>query len=318
MKYKLLKKLNKKMSTIGLGTWSLSNENNSKFFYKKISKNNVIKILNKAFDKGINYYDTSPAYGISEKLIGKVFNSKRNDIILSTKIGLDKFGKRKDFSVSKVEKQLYKSLKDLKTDYLDILYFYNPEFNKYELEKSYEFIKKMQDKGVINSIGISFKSPSDIDLLNNNIEFEFAQCNFNILDHRLYKRSIVKYISKNNVHIIARTILGLGALTEENYVNNYQFNKNDIRKNWSTKQINLWKSGIHQIKKFTKNKSSIENIALKYCLSEKLITSCLLGVSNIKELENNLSSNNFVKLENKTIKFIKNLNNKKNFFLKNK
>ena len=42
MKYKLVKKLNKKISTIGLGTWSLSNVNNSKFFYKKIFKKEII------------------------------------------------------------------------------------------------------------------------------------------------------------------------------------------------------------------------------------------------------------------------------------
>ena len=53
MKYKLVKKLNKKISTIGLGTWSLSNTQNSKFFYKKISKKKIIKILNKSYDYGL-------------------------------------------------------------------------------------------------------------------------------------------------------------------------------------------------------------------------------------------------------------------------
>lgn len=38
MKYRFVKKLNKKISIIGLGTWSLSNENNPKYFYKKVSK----------------------------------------------------------------------------------------------------------------------------------------------------------------------------------------------------------------------------------------------------------------------------------------
>ena len=315
MKYKLVKKLNKKISTIGLGTWSLSNVNNSKFFYKKIFKKEIIKILNRSFEKGINYYDTSPAYGKSENFIGEVFKNKRDKIIISSKIGLNKFGNKKDFSLSSLEYQLNNSLKNLKTDYLDIVYFYNPEFNKYNFNKSFEFIKKQQEKKIIRSIGISFKTPNEIKNIKKGFLFDFAQCNFNILDHRIYNKKIHNYLIKNDIYVIARTVLGLGIFTESNYNNNYKFSKNDIRNNFSYKQIALWKRGIEEIKKFTQKKIPIEKIALKFCLSEKLIFSSLIGVSNINELENNLHYDNFKRLNPKIIKFIKNLNERKNFYL---
>ena len=315
MKYKLVKKLNKKISTIGLGTWSLSNTQNSKFFYKKISKKKIIEILNKSYDYGVNYYDTSPAYGRSENFLGEVFKNKRDKIIISSKIGLSKFGDKIDFAISALEKQLYNSLKNLKTDYLDIVYFYNPEFKKYDFSKSYEFIKKQQEKGIIKTVGISFKSPNEIKNIKKKFSFDFAQCNFNILDNRIYDKKIMKYLIENDVHVIARTVLGLGILTETNYINNYKFNKGDIRSNFSKQQINLWKNGIDEIKEFTRNKIPIDKIALKFCLSEKLIFSSLLGVRSLNELSKNLHYENFKSLSPKIVKFVKNLNKKKSFYL---
>jgi methylglyoxal reductase len=314
MKYRFVKKLNKKISIIGLGTWSLSNENNPKYFYKKVSKKKIIEILKKSFDKGINFYDTSPAYGKSEKFIGEVFKKKREKIILSSKVGLDNFGNKKDFSVLSIEKQLHNSLKNLKTDYLDIVFFYNPEFNNYNFDKSFEYICEKKEKGIIKSIGVSFKSPNEINNMKKNFLIDFAQCNFNILDHRIYKKKTLNYLIKNDIHVIARTILGLGIFTELSYRDNFRFSKNDIRNNFSLKQIALWKKGIEEIKKYTKYRMSIEKIALKFCTSEKLIFSSLLGVSSIDELEKNLKIINLKELSPKIIKFIKNLNINNNFY----
>lgn len=317
MEYRYVKKLKKKISTIGLGTWSLAGVNDPNFFYKKISKKKIIEILNRSYEKGINYYDTSPAYGKSEKYIGEVFKKKRDEIIISSKIGLNKFGDKKDFTVSKLELQLNNSLKNLKTDYIDIVYFYNPEFNHHNLDKAFEFIKKQQEKKIIRSIGISFKTPNEIKNIKKKNFFDFAQCNFNILDHRIYDKKIYNYLLKNNILVIARTILGLGIFTDKNFNNNYKFSKSDIRSNLGDKQLSLWKEGIKEIKKFTGSKISIENIAIRYCLSEKLILSSLIGLSSLFELENNLNNDNFKKLSPKIIKFIKNLN-KKNYYLMNK
>ena len=217
MKYKKLPNFNKKISTIGIGTWSLANEQKKNYFYKKISKKTIYKILNSSFDRGINFYDTSPAYGKSEKFLGKIFKKKRDKLIFSTKIGLSKFGDKIDFSQKKVEKQIYYSLKNLQTDHLDFLLFYNPNKINYSFLKSYEFLQNLRLKGVIRKIGVSLKSPLDLSNLIGKVDFEVVQCNFNILDHRIYEKKIMNIILKKKIIIIARTILGLGFFTEMNY-----------------------------------------------------------------------------------------------------
>ena len=48
-------------------------------------------MLSKAIDLGINYIDTSPTYGFSQKLLGNILKLKRSKIILSTKVGLNNY-----------------------------------------------------------------------------------------------------------------------------------------------------------------------------------------------------------------------------------
>ena len=63
-----------------------------------ISSENVIKIIENALMRNINFFDTSPAYGISEKILGKILKrKKREEIFLASKCGISEFSKRKNF-----------------------------------------------------------------------------------------------------------------------------------------------------------------------------------------------------------------------------
>ena len=79
MIFKKLKSSKKKISLIGLGSWSLANKEYRNFFYNKISKKEISRILGKAYEFGVNFYDTSPAYGRSESLIGNEFGTKKRE-----------------------------------------------------------------------------------------------------------------------------------------------------------------------------------------------------------------------------------------------
>ena len=77
---------------------------------------------------GINFYDTSPAYGKSENLIGKEFQKRKRDkILICTKVGLNKFGEKINFKLKNISDQIDKSLRNLKTEYLDYVLIYNPK-----------------------------------------------------------------------------------------------------------------------------------------------------------------------------------------------
>jgi uncharacterized protein len=116
---------------------------------QRVEMNEAVRILQKAYDQGINFYDTARAYTDSEEKIGRALSGVRNNIIIATKTQ----ARKKDT----LEKHLETSLKTLKTDYIDIYQFHNSEKvpEGEGPDSLYETILKAKEKGQIRFIGIT-------------------------------------------------------------------------------------------------------------------------------------------------------------------
>ena len=157
-------------------------------------RNDRQKILTNALDHGITHFDTAPYYGhgLAEKDLGFFFNKNRLNYTITTKIGLYPYlyqsnnsfdlGLRKlsglvfpilsspvvNATLLRAKKSLYKSLKNLKTDYIDFLFLHEPNIHLYKTD---EFIKWLNDeiiKGTIRAFGISGIHQNIIPFLENN------------------------------------------------------------------------------------------------------------------------------------------------------
>ena len=75
------------ISEIGFGAWAIALD----WWGKKIEEDEAKRMLKKAYDVGINFFETGDLYGkgLSEKLIGDVFKDMRDEIVISTKYGYD-------------------------------------------------------------------------------------------------------------------------------------------------------------------------------------------------------------------------------------
>lgn len=116
---------------------------------QRISKEDAVYLLRKAFEHGINYFDTARWYTDSEEKLGEAFEGVREKVIISTKTGaVDAEGFWKD---------LEKSLTLLKTDYIDIYQFHNPAFCPRPGEENglYDAMLKAKKQGKIRHIGIT-------------------------------------------------------------------------------------------------------------------------------------------------------------------
>lgn len=107
------------------------------------------RILKKAYEGGINYFDTARFYTDSEEKIGMALSDVRENIIISTKTMATK--------VEDFWDQLKTSLSLLKTDYIDIYQFHNPSFCPKPGDGTglYEAMLKAKEKGMIRHIGIT-------------------------------------------------------------------------------------------------------------------------------------------------------------------
>ena len=116
---------------------------------QRISKEDAVALLQKAFQNGINYFDTARAYSDSEEKMGAALHEVRDQIIISTKTAAQN---GEDFW-----KDLEMSLEKLQTDYIDLYQFHNPAFCPKPGDGSglYEAALEAKEQGKIRHIGIT-------------------------------------------------------------------------------------------------------------------------------------------------------------------
>ena len=116
---------------------------------QRITKAEAVYLLQKAFDHGINYYDTARAYSDSEEKLGEAFRYVREKIVISTKTAAK--------TAETFWKDLDESLRKLKTDYIDIYQFHTPDFCPRPGDESglYDAMLEAKAQGKIRHIGIT-------------------------------------------------------------------------------------------------------------------------------------------------------------------
>lgn len=107
------------------------------------------KLLRKAYEAGITYFDSARAYTDSEEKIGLALSDVRSKIFIATKT--------MSTTVEGFWEQLHESLKLLKTDYIDVYQFHNPAFCPKPNDGSglYEAMQEAKQQGKIRFIGLT-------------------------------------------------------------------------------------------------------------------------------------------------------------------
>ena len=116
---------------------------------QRVGMEDACRILRKAYEGGINYFDTARAYSDSEEKLGMALSDVREKIIISTKT--------MSTTAEGFREQLHTSLRLLKTDYIDIYQFYNPSFCPKPGDGSglYEAMLEARSQGLIRFIGFT-------------------------------------------------------------------------------------------------------------------------------------------------------------------
>jgi len=198
MRYKVLGKTGLKVSVIGFGGIKLP----------KVKESEAIEILNRAVDLGVNFIDTARAYGDSEKKIGLALKDRRDEVYISSRsLSRDRDGFLKDLEVS---------MKELKTDYIDIYELH--AVNSKDLYRkvtsqggAVEGLRIARQKGLIGYTGITIHY--DLDVMRMAIEsneFDVIMLAYSPLDHEsVDKEGILKLAKEHDVGvIIMKPLLG--------------------------------------------------------------------------------------------------------------
>ena len=124
-------------------------------FNPQQTQDEVNQLLNSALDAGLNLIDTAAGYLKSEQMIGEAVSKRRQDFYLITKCGaLDGFT-RADWSKKGILETIETSLRNLKTDYLDIAQLHSCDSEILRRGEAIEALQRAQEKGYTRFIGYS-------------------------------------------------------------------------------------------------------------------------------------------------------------------
>ncbi len=116
---------------------------------QRISHADAVKLVRRAYESGINYFDTANAYTDSEEKLGAALHDVRHEVIISTKSG---GGDKKS-----VQTHIEESLRRLQTDYIDLFQFHNPAQlpDPEDPDGPFAAVLEAKQKGYIRHIGIT-------------------------------------------------------------------------------------------------------------------------------------------------------------------
>ncbi len=173
---------------------------------QRISFDEAKLILQKAYDNGVNFFDTARAYTDSEAKIAYALGHYRKNIIIATK------------TQAKKKKELLKdietSLKMLATDYIDVYQLHNPDSvpDSNDSEGMYETLLDLKTKGVIRHIGITSHTLDNAREAINSGLFDTVQYPLNILSSP-GELQLIEKCQENNIGLIAMKALSGGLIT---------------------------------------------------------------------------------------------------------
>ncbi len=139
------------MAKVTLGKTGITVEKNAfgALPIQRVSSQEAVRLLRKAYDNGVTFYDTARWYTDSEEKLGQAFQGMREKIFIATKTGAT--------TAEGFWKDLETSLHNLRTEYIDIYQFHNPAFCPRPGDGSglYEAMLEAKDKGMVRHIGIT-------------------------------------------------------------------------------------------------------------------------------------------------------------------
>jgi len=164
------------------------------------------QLVHKAYEGGVNFFDTAHDTVLSEQRLGNALKGMRSDVFLSTK------------STSKGAEALIDDLKEsleaLKTDYVDVFQLENPEKDVVSSADSalYKSLLSAKNQGLTRHIGIVTESLEIADIAVNSGLFETVQLSFNVLSSDEARR-IVKQCEEKEIGVIAMQPLNGGIIS---------------------------------------------------------------------------------------------------------
>jgi L-galactose dehydrogenase len=274
MRYRKLGQTDLEVSVLGFGASPLGN------VFSVSDPVEGTRSVHQAIDLGINFFDVSPYYGmtLAEQRLGTALVGRRNEAILATKCGrygVDDF----DFSANTVIAGVDASLKRLKTDYVDLLQVHDVEFGDVDqiVTETLPALRGLQKMGKARYVGITGYSLETLIKIAEltPVDSILSYCHYNLMAQDMDK--ILTPLAKTkSIGLINASPLHMGLLSP---------NGAPV---WHPAPAKIRAAGRRADEICRAHGMRLTEVAIRFCLAHPYVTSTFVGISTVKQLEENL------------------------------
>ena len=244
-----------------------------------VTDDEAVAAVRRAIELGINYLDTAPLYGESERRVGLALaDGWREKIYLATKTGTHPDW-RGDFSGSGTRRSVENSLRLLGTDYLDVCLVHDPGNMKPVVAKggAFDELQRMREEGLIGFIGLGVREHKFHKIA---IETGVVDVILTYLDYTLLSQTADEWLLplaiRRDIGVINGSPIAMGLLSGGRP-------DASVRPPEGEKAYRLWQWAV-------KNRLNLLNLAIQFCFRQPRIAMNLTGAKNAAEVEQNFEA----------------------------
>ena len=288
MQYRALGNSGFEVSVIGFGTWATGARD-----YGRVEDQDSIKAIRRAFDLGVNLFDTAPIYGSghAEEVLGRAVEPFRHEVFLATKCGPVEVRPglvRLDLTADGILAQCDASLRRLRTDHLDLLqvHWNDPAC---PVAETVAALVRLVESGKVRAIGVSNFSRTDIEAACAAGPVASLQSRYSLL-RREVESEILPLCREKNVGFLAYEPLARGLLAGRMDPRR-RFEPGDIRARDPDFQGERFHQRLEVVRRFAEFAArhgwTAAQLALAWVAAQPGVTSVLAGAKSAAQAAEN-------------------------------
>lgn len=288
MEYTRLGKTDLQVSRIAFGTWAFGGD------WGQFDLEQSQAAIRKAFDLGINFFDTAQAYGfgVSERLLGDALRgeikTRRSELILATKGGLRMEGSTllRDSSPQWLRRGVEESLKNLGTDYIDLYQVHWPD-PKVPFVETAAAMDGFVKEGLIRAVGVSNFSVAEMAEFEKTRKIDALQPVYHMF-RRDHEAEILPYALQHGIGVLVYGPMAHGLLAG-NMTLDTQFGRGDWRGLSSIFKGEIFRRNlelVQQLKQFAaRHGCTVAQLAIAWTLANPAVDVAIVGARNSAQIE---------------------------------
>ena len=294
MKYRVLGTTALQVSEVGFGVWTVGTN-----WWGKIDEDEGVRLLRRAFDLGINFFDTADTYGdgYGEEIMAKALHRQRHDIVIGTKFGYDFYAnvfreghkeRPQNFSPEFIRYACEESLRRLQTDYIDLYQLHNPRIEAIESDDVFNTLDALVSEGKLRHYGVALGP--DIGWFEEGEasmrarKIKSLQIIYSILEQEPANR-FFPIATEEETGLLTRVPHASGLL-DGTYTKDTVFDPNDHRSHRRQQWLSEGLKKLAHLDFLTEGmESPIGQIAIKFALAAPMVASVLPNITNLPQLD---------------------------------